>query len=149
MLEIKPSGRLLRLYLGFFIALSIAIFLLPMAFWQQSILIVSLCCYGQWLIRKFIVFSHPESIKKLLMTEYDWCYVQFKNNRIIKANISSDTVVTEYLVILNLCQQTGRSLLPGYFTGFSILILSETVGVKAFRDIKRYLRLLSLVKRPS
>jgi len=145
-LKLHSCSWLNAIYSVFFLLLLITIFLLPVLLWQQLILITGLCCYGQFMFRKHLLFRHPESVNKLVFTELGWCFIELNNSHIIKADIQRDSILTEYLVIINLRDQDLRSFIPGFLKGYSVSLTANSVGADDFRKLKRYLRLISFAK---
>lgn len=144
--KLSPCYWLLGIYGLLFLLLVTSVILSPLPPWQQLILVFALCTYGQHLFRKHLLFMLPESVRQLVFTEFDWCYVQFNQGRIIKGNIQRDSIVSEHLVILNLRAQHDLGIFPGVFKRFSVTLTANTVGAEAFRSLKRHLRLLSFAK---
>ena len=91
--------------------------------------------------------THPLAIKKLLFTELGWCYITLNNGRIVKAGIKTDTIATEYIVILNLYGQSDQSALAAFFNNYSVILTAQEVGEEPFRQLKRYLRLINFSKK--
>ncbi len=108
--------------------------------------LLSLYCF--YLYRRYFLLNHPESIKRLVITELGWCHVQLKNTQIFKADIDSDSILCEHLVILNLNRKKSEEptiLIQclNYFKIYSIFLTAGRIGNNKFREIKRYLRLLN------
>ena len=136
-LEMKSSPLLIKLYIGFFILILLALALLALPVWLIIIFILIISAYFQLLFRQHLLLSHPESIKKLVFTDMDWCFVQLNNARILKATILPDTILTEHLVILNLKDVTKTGFLSG---NYHLLITAHSVSGNLFWQLKRYLR---------
>jgi len=103
--------------------------------------------YAQLLFSKSMFRTHPLAIKKLLFTELGWCYITLNNGRIVKAGIKTDTIATEYIVILNLYGQSDQSALAAFFNNYSVILTAQEVGEEPFRQLKRYLRLINFSKK--
>ena len=90
--------------------------------------------------------THPDSIKKLIFTELEWCYVQLNNQQIFKAYIQRHTILSEYLVILNLKSKKELTLFPLIYN-YSVFLNADNIGYEKFREVKRYLRLFQFEKK--
>lgn len=154
-------------YLLFFLLLLSALYLLPLSplfstsLGQFFCLAVILVWYCRQLFNKHFLLKHPFSIQKLVFTELGWCYVELKNSQIFKADICSDTILTEHLVILNLTERAPEELClkdcPAspfasiikkfrFFNKYSVLLTADRLDSNKFREIKRHLRLISFSK---
>ncbi len=104
------------------------------------------------LFKKQLLMIHPRAICQLALTDFNWCFVCYKNNRIFKANILPDSILMEHLVILNLKPQRNKSglgrLLEYFFGRESVLITRDRVGTEHFRDLKRRLKLIDFKTKP-
>lgn len=157
------SDILNLVYMLFFLLLLSALYLLPsLPLFSTSLaqffcLAVILVWYGWLLFSKHFLLNHPFSIKKMVFTELGWCYVELKNSQIFKADICSDTILTEHLVILNLTQRLNdhpeKSFLSrirnfSFFNHHSVLLTADRLGRNKFRELKRHLRFISFTKIP-
>ena len=101
------------------------------------------------LFKKHLLMMHDKAISRLTLTDFNWCFVCYNNNDVIKADILPDSVLTEYLVILNLKPhgQSGwiKKLLFAFYSE-SVLITRDRVGADHFRDLKRRLKLINFNK---
>ena len=142
-------------YLLFFLLLLMALWLLPLQPWLVLFFSVIIIGYCQYLFRKHFLLNYPLSIKKLVFTELGWCYVQLNNSQVFKANIESDTILTEHLVLLNLRKHHvseydsffGRIKSNGFSKHYSVLLTSDRLGGERFREIKRHLRFISFSQK--
>lgn len=93
--------------------------------------------------------THDKAISRLTLTDFNWCFVCYNNNDVIKADILPDSVLTEYLVILNLKPHRKfgsiKKMLFALY-GESVLITRGRVGADRFRDLKRRLKLINFNK---
>ena len=146
-LKLHSSPLLIKAYLIFFLLLLTAVFLLAIPLWQWLLIMVALTGYFQYLFRKDILLNHDRSAATLVLTELDWCYIQLKNGQVIKADIRANTVLTEFVVILNL-QASSASSSPflGFFRTYSVILTADSIGTHYFRQLKRYLRFINLNK---
>jgi len=127
--------------------LLISVILLPISPWQWLLIMVGLTGYFQYLFRKDILLNHDRSPATLVMTELDWCYIRLKNGQVIKADIRGNTVLTEFVVILNLqASSTSFSPLLRFSKTYSVILTADSVGTHNFRQLKRYLRFKTLNK---
>lgn len=143
------------IYFLFFLLLLYSVYSLPLLPFFPSLVVQFLCIamllvwYFQYLFRKHFLLTHPFSINKIVFTELGWCYVQLNNSRTFKADIESDTILSEHLVILVL---KGRKLKGWrrkmYFNNFSVLLTADRLNNDKFREIKRHLRFISFTKIP-
>lgn len=145
---LKPSKRLIVVYSVFVALLSIAVGIAAINSGLKLILLSGIAVYIVFLFKKYLLMSHPDSIIKLTLTDFNWCFVCYKNNKIIKADILPDSVLTQHLVILNLKPlraNTGfKRFMPPLFGRESVLLTRGRTGPTVFRDLKRHLRLLNL-----
>lgn len=161
--ELKNHFHFLDLtYLLFFLVLLFSVFLLPIVFWQATIISIFLFWYCLQLFRRHILLSHPLAINKLVFTELGWCYVQLHNQKIYKADIRSDTILTEHLVILNLTKRDfifdlkqREHIFYGLmstikkhqlFNHSVVILTADRLGCDVFRNVKRHLRLVDFIK---
>ncbi|WP_214660578.1 hypothetical protein [sulfur-oxidizing endosymbiont of Gigantopelta aegis] len=109
-----------------------------------------LAFYCQIIFRQHILLSLPSAIKQLVFTELGWCYVQLNNDRVFKADISEDTILTEHLVILNLKPQSPESLWQklNILNQHSIILTKNRLTKEKFRELKRHLRFINFHKAP-
>lgn len=146
-------------YLLFFLLLLVALSLLEINSWLFVSLVLFLSAYCFILFRQHLLLNHPSSIKKLVFTEQGWCYVQLNNLQVFKADIESDTILTEHLVILNLIEHDlaefemaeKKDLLfkkiGFYFAkNHSLFLTADRLGKKKFKETKRLLRFISFSK---
>jgi len=155
--QIPVSGLTINLTqaAGYIVVIYSLFFLLILTACYLSIAIISLffcvslviLAYAHLLFSKSLFRTHPQAIKKLLFTELGWCYITLNNDRIVKADIKMDTIVTEFIVILNLYGQSAPSGLAAFFNNYSIIITAQEVGEERFRQLKRYLRLINFSKK--
>ncbi|MCW8931044.1 MAG: hypothetical protein OQL19_12495 [Gammaproteobacteria bacterium] len=132
--------------------------MIPINIDYYIIFTVVIIWYCQHIYRKQFLFNVPSSVKKIVFTELGWCYVQLNNSYIFKADIASDTVLTEKLVILNLVERRSNDSVssPIQLIGHSIfsknqsvLLTADRLGCDKFREIKRHLRFISFNKTES
>ena len=151
------SSILMSVYFLFFLFIVISPFLLPLALWQSILIAFISVGYGQNLFRKYLLLSHPASIKKIVFTELGWCYVQLNDSNVFKADIIRNTILTEHLIILNMIEQPGQESLSSSIglkiqnlissNQHSIFLTRDQLGATQFRDIKCHLRFISFIKK--
>ncbi len=141
------------IYLIFFLLLILSVFLLPVPLWQAVALGIVLFWFCVQIFGRHIHLYHPSAVKKLVFTEAGWCYVQLNNDKIYKADICTDTILTEHLVILNLKRREIYTQSPHQLMALlykhkrsSIFLTSERTGRNIFRKVKRHLRLIDFIK---
>ncbi len=142
------SCALSWIFLLFYTLLLFAVFFLPLNSLLAVCLLVCLSIYCFYLLRKYFLINHPYSIKKIIFTELGWCYVQLNNYEVFKAEVDSDTILSEHLVILNLIRikNGNQSLFKKIFIFLnrdSVFITADRIGKKKFREIKRYFRFIN------
>ncbi len=149
-IELKSDRYLLVIYLFFFVLLLTSVLLLPLSIWLIILFMLGLSAFFQLLIRKCFLLNHPDSVKKITFTEVNWCFIQLNNSKVLKAKILPETVLTEFIVILNL-QDTEKSSQPilkrVFFANYYILITAQSIGIENFWKLKRYLRFKHLTKQ--
>jgi len=101
-LQLRPVSCLFWIYVCFFSLIILSVLILPVDLWQKIIILLILSVFFQLILRKDLLLKHPQAIQKLVLTELDWCFIQFNNDQLVKANILPNTILTEHLVILNL-----------------------------------------------
>jgi hypothetical protein len=142
-------------YLLFFLLLLITLSVLPLQTWQVLFFSVIIIGYCQYLFRRHFLLNYPLSIKKLVFTELGWCHVQLNNSQVFKADIESDTILTEHLVLLNLRKHHvsehdsffGRIKSDGFSNHYSVILTADRLGSERFREIKRHLRFISFSQK--
>ncbi len=145
LIEFSQASMVIKVvYVIIFMSVLFALYLTNMPLFALLFCSLGVLSYGYYLFKKHLFRRHNHAIKRLLFTELDWCYMQFSDQRIIRATVDENTILSEHLVILNL----ARYPVPvhkkwyDYFTHYSILITAEEVGSDTFRELKRSLRLL-------
>lgn len=103
--------------------------------------------YARLLFSKHLCRTHPRGIKQLVFTELGWCYVQFNDENLIKADIERDSIVSEHLVILNLKERSESSAIVSFFYRHSLVLTANELGHMKFRQLKRHLRLINCAKK--
>jgi signal transduction histidine kinase len=134
-------------YLLFLWVLIFTLFLLPLLLWQLILLVSFVFIYYWILLTKHFWLSHPYAIKKIVLTELNECYVQFKNDQIVHAHIVEDTILMEYFVLLNfqiVSKQLTQQSCYSYYNPMpsSVFLTADRVNSEHFRKIKCYLRFL-------
>ncbi len=159
----KRSSVLISLY-GVFTLLLIG----SIMFWNvvtgiKIAILPVLLFYIYRLLTKHLFNTHPLAIVQITLTDFNWCFVRYKNNKIIKADILPDSILTQYLVILNLQlieempepfqseTLSAEALFSGCFKTLfkylsgreSVLFTQDSSEADAFRDLKRHLRCMN------
>ena len=149
-ISLRPSKRLIMIYSVFVILLSIAVGIAHINLGLKLILFSGAAVYIVFLFKKHLFMSHPDAIIRITLTDFNWCFVCYKNNKVIKADIMPDSILTEHLVILNLRplrENTGFQAIRQQLSGReSVLLTRGRTGTTVFRDLKRRLRLLNFNK---
>ncbi|MCU7939804.1 MAG: hypothetical protein KZQ64_01595 [gamma proteobacterium symbiont of Bathyaustriella thionipta] len=109
--------------------------------------ILVIVAYGQFILRKSLLRKHQTAIKYLVFTELGWCYVQLNNDKIFKADIDVDSILTEHLIILNFNEHSAVSIFSSIFNHYSVLLTASELGDENFRKVKRHLRLINFSKK--
>lgn len=143
----RVPSFIMGIYLVFFLLLLSACYLSTSIFSLFLFTMILIIAYGQLLFRKNLLRKHPSAIKKIVFTELGWCYVQLNNGRTIKADIDVDSILTEYLIILNLNEHSEDSRNLHFLKYHSVLLTANELGSEKFRKIKRHLRLISFSKK--
>ena len=106
-----------------------------------------LLAYSQRLFRKELLRNHPLSIKTIVFTELEWCYIQLKSGSIIKVNINMNSILSEQLVILNFKKYSDNSGCFRMLQHYSVILTVQELGCEPFRQVKRSLRLINFFKK--
>ncbi len=148
-ITLKPTRGLVVIYSFFTILVIVAVWISAVAFWIKGLLLTVTAVYMYNLFKKHLLMTHDKAISRLTLTDFNWCFVCYNNNDVIKADILPDSVLTEYLVILNLKphEKSGwiKKMLYALY-GESVLITRGRVGADRFRDLKRRLKLINFNK---
>ncbi|GEM_PF-6065025 len=137
----RLPGVFIILYIVFFVLVASAIVNLPVSRPESILILLLIMFYAQFIFRKSLLKIHSRAIKKIVFTELGWCYLQQKNGAVAKADILADSIVTEYLVILNLKLKSDRKKYFSIFQFESLLLTSSMMGAQQFRQLKSYLRI--------
>lgn len=147
MLELtRVPTFLVGIYLIFFALIASACYL-SLSMLMFLMLLPVVAAYGQFLLRKNLLRSHPSAFKKLVFTELGWCYVCLNDGRIIKADIDVDSIVSEHLILLNLTEQKETAHLFAFFHHYSVILTAGELGCEQFRRAKRHLRLINFSRK--
>ena len=164
----KRSSVLISLY-GVFTLLLIG----SIMFWNvvtgiKIAIVPVLFFYIYRLFTKHLFNTHPLAIVQITLTDFNWCFVRYKNNKIIKADILPDSILTQYLVILNLqliaempepfqsaallhaplFSRCFKALFKNLSGRESVLFTRDSSAADVFRDLKRHLRCLNVQQTP-
>ena len=143
----RAASYIIVIYSVFFLLILTVCYLVIPIISLFLCVIMIIIAYAQLLFSKSLLRTHPLAIKKLIFTELGWCYIKLNNGRIIKADIQTDTIVSEHIVILNLHEQSDQSLLAAFFKHYSVILTAQELGAEPFRKVKRYLRLINFSKK--
>lgn len=134
-LEIRASKKLLSLYLLFMLCLASAIGILQVpGSYKLALLSISFLVAIK-ILRRHVLFTHPDSIAKLVITELGWCLVQLNNGQIEKLAILPQSCLTSGLVVMSLGQQQAGL----QWQTRSLVLNAEMLGSDHFRQLKRQL----------
>ncbi len=135
LLDIKASKKILGLYLLLLLCLASAIATLQLAIIYKLMLLLVSLVVAIKILRQHVLFTHPRSIKRVLITELNGCLLELKNGQIEKLAILSQSCLTDNFAVLSLGQQRFGI----QWQTFSLLLNAEMVGSKQFRRLKSQL----------
>jgi len=134
-LEIRPSKKIQVLYYLFMLCMATAIIILQVPITYKLALLIFSFLIAIKILRQHVLFTHPHSIAKLIVTELDWCFLQFNNGHIEKLSVLSQSCLISGLVVMSFGQQKAGI----QWQTRSLVLNAEMVGSERFRQLKRQL----------
>ena len=135
LLDIRPSGKLLIIYCVFVLSLLSAVLILQVPVIYKLVLLIICICFSIKILRQHLLFTHPLSIHRLLITELDFCFAQLNNGQIKKLSILAQSCLIDKLVVLSM----GHEKMGMQWQTCSLLVNADMVGSERFRQLKRQL----------
>jgi hypothetical protein len=130
---LRPSRRL-ALLLILLCALTITLlWLLPMRTMDASVLTALVLCWGGYCLFLDANLSLQHSCVALRLEEYEEVMLVLRNGKHLPGRLSSDSLVTPYLIVLNIALSEQRGWR-------SLAILPDTLGKDSFRQLSVALR---------
>ncbi len=131
--KLRPSGVLTLLFLLLSIASGISVWMLPLPKVALLVLTIALLC---WLVYRCVLDANlrmGRSCVAFRLEANEQIVLVLRNGQQLSGQVLDDTVVTPYIVILNvlLGEQSGRR---------SLLILPDGMGKESFRLLRIALR---------
>jgi hypothetical protein len=123
------------------IAVFYAIALLPLHLGLKALFSIIVISYVLWFLSEKIFFTHPRAVNKLVMTELSLCFIQRRDGSTMKANLDSNPVILDNLVILRFRSEAAEHGINKWLGSKSIIITAKMAGPKNFKALKRHLRL--------
>lgn len=131
--KLRPSGLLTLLFLLLSIASVISVWMLPLPTFAPLVLTIALLC---WLVYRCVLDANlrmGRSCVAFRLEDREQIVLVLRDGRQLSGQVSDDSIVTPYLVILNvlLKEQSRRR---------SLLILPDVMGNESFRLLRIALR---------
>jgi toxin CptA len=131
--KLRPSRSLLLLLILLCAATLVAICMLPLSTGWSLALAMPVLVWGGYCLQLDANLGMARSCVAFRLEDHDGIVLVLRNGRHFSGRISSDTLVTPYIVILNV-------VLSGLRRGRSLLIMPDTMGKGSFRRLRVMLK---------
>ena len=132
MYKIRPSRYFAILLLLMFGGAVLVFNSLEIPWWLKLIVSIPLLLGLAGSLRRYALLLSTKSVHKIsLMTDGDWCF-ENRQNRQFRGRLQGDSVVTSYVLILNLkCEKRPKRV--------SCVVFRDGLSPSEYRQLKVYL----------